>query len=134
MISDAAVEKMSSVEIRDVIREYQHHIFHLERSQGELKEAIEEDPDDRDFMFAYLENQETIALKKESIKKLEKKLEEVDPAHCQEEIAAVRNLSLSVKEGERQSEDVRQSIATSRSGPQIAPDDEEVDEGEGVYL
>eukprot|EP01039_Chlorochromonas_danica_P009944 gene9944-10994_t len=127
---------MSSVEIRDVIREYQHHIFHLERSQGELKAALEEDPEDRDFMFAYLENQETIALKKESIKKLEEKLEEVDPAHCQEELAAVRNLSLSVKEsGEKETDNhVRQSIATSHSGPQIAPDDEEGDEGQGVYL
>jgi hypothetical protein len=90
MITDSAIDKMSIPEIRDVVAEFKHHIFHLERSQNELAAALDEDPEDRDFAFAYFENKETIALKHESIAKLEAKLKDVDVAYCREEVASER--------------------------------------------
>lgn len=116
MLSAAAVEKMSAVQIRDAIREYHHHIFHLLRSEKELEQALEECPDDRDFMLAIVENKEIIALKQETIEMMEQRLKDIDFAFCREELAASRQ--------GRQYPDYN-DISQSSGGPQLDPDEDE---------
>eukprot|EP01031_Cornospumella_fuschlensis_P036872 gene36872-44733_t len=140
MISDAAIEKMSAIQIRDLIAEVNHQVFHLERSQRELEEALKDDPDDRDFKFAYFENVETIGLKKETIVKLETRLKDIDVARCMEELAFERqqvreNVAMQVLESAiavsvegEPTRDSRDAGQRDRSGgPQWAEEDEYIE-------
>ncbi|RYH28495.1 hypothetical protein EON65_11935 [archaeon] len=137
MISDAAIEKMSAIQIRDVITELNHQVFHLERSQKELEEALEEDPEDRDFKFAFFENIETIGLKKESLVKLENRLKDIDVARCMEELAFERQLirdsaitqavdAANAVLVERETQEAASRVDRS-AGPQWAEEDEELE-------
>lgn len=102
------LDSLSSEEIKDIIDEYNHQLFHLERSQKELKAYIDEDPEDRDLKTAYEENIDVIDRRKDAIAVMIKYLEENDPAfdksmvntnfdHLANRRAAVGSVSASVQ-------------------------------------
>lgn len=81
-------------QIKDTIDEYNHQLFHLERSQKELKVYLDEDPDDRDLKTAYEENIDVIERRKDMIVIMIKYLEENVPFF--EKSMATANLNSSL--------------------------------------
>jgi hypothetical protein len=77
--------KMSNFELRDFIDEQVHNINYLERSQSELRLALELEPQDEDFELAFLENVRTLASKNALIVMAKDKLREIDLAFALEE-------------------------------------------------
>lgn len=146
MISQTKLDLMTAPEIRDVMQEFHHQIFHLERSQKELEAALLEEPDDRDYLFAILENKETIALKKDSIERMEERLREVDMAFCKEEVAAARqgrlhpdhiDISLSalaIAEGEAKDADDSGSAEQQPVAAEQEAEEERAQPTEGIFL
>lgn len=68
-------------QLRYTIDEMFHQVTHLVRSQMELLDAIEENPDDVDFAEAFWENNGVIKNKKKKIQDLLAKLWNRDPVY-----------------------------------------------------
>ena len=71
------ISKLSAADIVAAIEEIRHQILHLNRSQKELEEAIEEDPD-AEFIAALKENEGIIVCKHDTIIKLVDALRPLD--------------------------------------------------------
>lgn len=56
----------------------------LEGSQNELREALQEEPEEVEFNLAIEENENIILLKKDKIRELKRILELIDPAYYAE--------------------------------------------------
>eukprot|EP01041_Mallomonas_annulata_P004540 gene4540-9007_t len=82
-----------SIEIRAMIEEVLNQLQHLQRSQHEISQALQEDPRDTDFLEAYMENENVIKRKIEKIEELEDFLEKVDPAFREERKAIRQGLA-----------------------------------------
>lgn len=67
--------------LRAALEEQVNRVNHLERSQVELLEALEECPDDDDFIQAIRENEILLKTKRSEIFELEKHLKRKDPAY-----------------------------------------------------
>ena len=81
--------------IRAQIDELQSQIQHLSRSNEELQLALQETPDDEDFLLAVKENVVVMEKKQEAIKTKEEELYRLDVAFRQGEfIAALFDLSV----------------------------------------
>lgn len=85
-------DKQSSFALRHMIDELKHQVFHLERSNRELSDALEAEPGDEDFMDAIDENRSIIINKKHRVRGLLQQLEQCDPAYRQEHEAELRQL------------------------------------------
>ena len=72
--------------LRAEIDEVKNQILHLERSQVELKTALE-DVEDEDFRLALIENEQTIRVKKEKVENLIKTLRSMDIAFQNEYVS-----------------------------------------------
>jgi hypothetical protein len=67
--------------LRAALEEQVNRVNHLERSQVELLEALEECPTDDDFILAIRENEILLKTKRSEIFELEKHLKRKDPAY-----------------------------------------------------
>lgn len=68
-------------QLRYTIDEMCHQLMHLIRSQGELLDAIHENPDDEDFAEAFWGNTEVVKKKKATIQGLLAKIWNRDPVY-----------------------------------------------------
>lgn len=112
-----------------MIDEETHKLFHLNRSQNELKQALEETPDDADFRQAITENEAIIVDKEAKIIELQRQLEQCDPAYRMEmrrqrEAAAIAVITTNI------ANDVRNDSGSNVSVPAEATDTE----SNGIYL
>lgn len=78
-LSIDALDKLSFAQIRYMLEEINHSIDHLERSQLELLQSLEE-VEDHDLAEAYWENIEVLSRKKDQVARLTNYLEENDMA------------------------------------------------------
>jgi hypothetical protein len=122
------LDSLTSAEIRDIIEEYNNQIFHLERSQIELAEALKEDPEEAEFKLAYEENQEVIQNRKDLVEVMIKYLEETDPTFDKSMIA-----SLKIQNGTDKSTNVQTTHETLGISANDGDENEDVDD-RGMYL
>ena len=85
-------EEVGRLLLRAQIDELQSQIQHLSRSNEELQLALQETPDDEDFLLALEENVVVIEKKQEAIAMKEEELYRLDIAFRQEKAATVRGL------------------------------------------
>ena len=85
-------EEVGRLLLRAQIDELQSQIQHLSRSNEELQLALQETPDDEDFLLALEENVVVIEKKQEAIVMKEEELYRLDIAFRQEKAATVRGL------------------------------------------
>lgn len=90
LIADS--EEVGRLLLRAQIDELKSQIQHLSRSNEELQLALDEAPDDEDFLLALKENMVVIEKKQEAITKKEEELYRLDIAFRQEKAATVRGL------------------------------------------
>lgn len=124
--SVGSLENLSTHDIRSWIEELEHQLVHLERSQQELLDAIQDSPNDEDFAEAFWENTRVIASKKAKIDELIAGLEELDPVYYREKVLRMQQQQLMRAEDEM----LRQAQAVSigeASEEQDAEDDDEED-------
>jgi hypothetical protein len=120
--------------LRAGIDEIQTQISHLERSNTELLEALQECPDDPDFRDAVAENTAVIARKRDKLAELEEQLYRVDVAFRQQKAAEQRGLLVRPLDAATLA-DVRAAeaaAATAAAPATIAPPT--VDRPNGLYL
>ena len=77
---DAPIENLKGLELRALIDEVENQVFHLNRSQIELEEALTCDPNDQDFKEAVAENRVIISRKAEKVALMNEELRRVDIA------------------------------------------------------
>ena len=85
-------EEVGRLLLRAQIDELQSQIQHLSRSNEELQLALQETPDDEDFLLALEENVVVIEKKQEAIAMKEEELYRLDIAFRQEKAATLRGL------------------------------------------
>jgi hypothetical protein len=73
-------ENIQSLELSALIDEVENQLVHLRRSQDELILALQDDPNDQDFLDAVSENTVIIARKQESVDKMKEELRRVNIA------------------------------------------------------
>jgi hypothetical protein len=123
------LDSLTSAEIRDIIDEYNNQIFHLERSQIELVEALKEDPEEAEFKLAYEENQEVIQNRTALVEVMIKYLEETDPTFDKSMIA-----NRKIQNGADKAPNNGQTISENRGiSANDGDEDEDVDD-RGMYL
>eukprot|EP00128_Syssomonas_multiformis_P005352 Colp12_sorted_trinity150504_noHs@1304 len=81
MSSNDFIKDISKFELRDIIDAMSHQVEHLEKSQIELRAALDEDPADTDFSEAYNENIISLEKKKRTIAEFKAYLKEIDFAY-----------------------------------------------------
>ncbi len=91
------------------MKEIDNSIFHLERSQNELKEFIVEVPDDIDFVEAYEENKGVIERKRMALIKLMDELQAIDPSFDHNEFTSARAKPENENESENENENESES-------------------------
>lgn len=72
---------MKVMEIRALMDELDNQIEHLQRSQKELIDALDENPTDTDFIDALSENEVVIRRKREMLIDMKNELCRIDPAY-----------------------------------------------------
>ncbi len=73
------IKLLTANELKDVIDEQLNQIHHLERSQMELKDFLEADSEDQDFIVALSENEVVLNEKQTYVSTLKAQLKIVDP-------------------------------------------------------
>eukprot|EP00597_Dinobryon_sp_UTEXLB2267_P012465 CAMPEP_0170120518 /NCGR_PEP_ID=MMETSP0020_2-20130122/15201_1 /TAXON_ID=98059 /ORGANISM="Dinobryon sp., Strain UTEXLB2267" /LENGTH=133 /DNA_ID=CAMNT_0010350419 /DNA_START=24 /DNA_END=422 /DNA_ORIENTATION=+ len=89
------LQTLSKYEMRDLIANLEHKLFHLEKSQVYLREILEECPNDSEFEAALNENNIIIKNKREEITDLKLLLQSIDPAYYIENRNVPSNIYLS---------------------------------------
>ena len=82
----------TGVQIRAMVDEIKHSIFHLQRSNEELRTFLMESPEDPDYAEAISENDVVILKKRGTIKSYLAMLRRVDPAYQQEHLAEINTI------------------------------------------
>jgi hypothetical protein len=73
------IKLLTANELKDVIDEQLNQVNHLERSQMEIKDFLEADSNDQDFVVALAENEDILTEKQTYISTLKAQLKIVDP-------------------------------------------------------
>jgi hypothetical protein len=70
-----------NLQIRDDIDELVHQMEFLQKSQIEIKNFLQTNPEDDDFIVAFEENKTSLNKRYEKLLKLNKKLQNIDPTY-----------------------------------------------------
>jgi hypothetical protein len=125
--------------LRATIDELSSQVQHLEHSQVELQDALEETPDDEDFLLALRENEEVIRMKKDRIAELHEQLYTLDIAFRQEKASEQRGLVLVPQppphsQQQQPSGPPAQSSSSIIAGAVVQSTAEPPAAGDGLYL
>lgn len=107
--------------LRATIEELSSQVQHLEHSQSELQDALNDTPDDEDFLLALRENEEGIRMKKDRIDGLQEQLYQLDVAFRQEKASEQRGFVIvsQLQQSSSQSQLLIQPPAQSSSAVNI---------------
>jgi len=108
------LDSLTFEQIRDILDELKSQIFHLERSQQELLDALDTFPGDEDFAEAYKENIDVIDSKKYNFQKILDHLEGLDPSFRRDQYELNGKSSTTTQ--------------STTSGPALLESDDEEDE------
>ena len=97
------------------IQELKNSIFHLNRSNNELREALKETPDDSDFKAAIVENVDVIASRLEKLKELQRLYNEMSGLSAAAGSASLGSLPAS----QQQAESTASVLATTAATPVV---------------
>lgn len=97
------LDKLTLGQVRDMLDEIKHSFKHLERSQEELLDALQQEADE-DLAQAYWENIEVLEKKKAQMEKISKYLEENDFAYVRHQ--EHNDTKANIETDEREDEDL----------------------------
>ena len=137
ILSMASVPKLDSIsyaEIKDIIDEYNHQLFHLERSQTELKLAIEEDPEENEFKIAFEENVVVIARRRNILEVMINYLKENDPTFDHTTIKIYQKSQENNLNQPPLEIGVTSNTTAARQGPILVEEDDQDEDDRGMHI
>jgi hypothetical protein len=134
MASVPKLDSISYAEIKDIIDEYNHQLFHLERSQTELKLAIEEDPEENEFKIAFEENVVVIARRRNILEVMINYLKENDPTFDHTTIKIYQKSQENNLNQPPLEIGVTSNTTAARQGPILVEEDDQDEDDRGMHI